>query len=235
MDRTVFLEARGTVDDFDFETRYAPNHLSPQILWDLWDIGSKWGMLEPRGMFFRQIPLYLELYYSEDKHHPRGLVVARKNKGVITNVMERRKHLTELANGMLVLWDRSITVPEVQEVIEKVDKHAQQEGMKVADERISIDRQSSESAKMIVSEKFAKKDTIIPVLPWQDVDDVVNSFDEPEKLAVMEFGDMAAICLEVEKDLVIQIAIRRIDMLKEMEFEKILELKKKLQEKGGLQ
>lgn len=116
-----------------------PEELTANLLWELWDIGSKFGRPSPKGLVFFQPPISIELYHFSDRGDG-GIdgfaVFEAKKSGVIP--MMGIPVLLGLKNGMTVMWDSNIIVREVIEVIPRIDEHAEESGFRKDGIRYSI-------------------------------------------------------------------------------------------------
>lgn len=106
-----------------------PDGLTQELLWELWDIGAKFGQPTMKGLVFFQSPILMELYHFSDRD-TGGIdgfaVFGVKEKGVLP--VMGMSVLLELKNGMAVMWDSKIVVREVLEIIPRIDEHAEECG-----------------------------------------------------------------------------------------------------------
>ncbi len=85
-----------------------------------------------------------------------------------------------------VIWDRRVTVAEAEELIQRAPEIGQ--AMKEA-------LASGRSLKMQVAEVFAEPGAVFPVLPGgHDAETILEEFDHPEELVVMQDLGMQTIC-----------------------------------------
>ncbi|MDP1884277.1 MAG: hypothetical protein Q8L10_02815 [Candidatus Moranbacteria bacterium] len=165
------------------------------VLWQLWDIGVKFGQEGNNGIWFKAEPLILELYdFRNIRNGGLGFTVGRKNGiGIIARIQ-----IFELRNGMRVIWDTELSVSEIQLIIKAVDAYADSQGLIKNGIRLMDD---AESFKIKNVEKvFAKKDSFFLVMA-DDLDEIIQRFDRPELLSVIEVGMIfQIICLTSEKE-----------------------------------
>ncbi|MFA7208797.1 MAG: hypothetical protein WC120_00780 [Parcubacteria group bacterium] len=96
------------------------------ILWNLWDVGVKFGQEYPSGIRFNAEPLILDLYdFRGARNSNFGFSVGRADKiGTVARIL-----MFELVNGMQVFWDSGLEIPEVRQVIEEIDAYADSQSL----------------------------------------------------------------------------------------------------------
>lgn len=238
MDKNHFVGLGKDIDDFEVvNTENAPLGATKQVLWDLWDIGSKFGELTTKGMGFRANDLVLELHdFTHKKGGAKGFLIAHSKGGV----MNKGAYFLKLKNHMLVIWDKRLTLEEVKEMIEMIDKIAIAAGDKVREQRIPIpSTEPPIELKMKVEQVFQKKGAIMVVFPDQDINEVLAEFDKQEQLDVIQLGLLKLICLKSEKQTIVNDWKKRekqlwqkgiaLEDLGRMSLEEIIRLRKELE------
>jgi len=201
MQKNDFLEVGESVEGFEIIDSEMPiEELTPPILWNLWDIGVKFGILFEKGIRFKASSLYMELYdfRGNGRGGSAGMCVFKSRPSQLTD--EGTFFLT-LQNDMLVTWDRGFTAAEIRSIIGEIDDYARSEEMMIDGKRLFLfEQEPLRPAKMSVRVFLENRDAITPVLPGMDVNQVLESFDQPELLSVIDLGPMKLICLKSEKD-----------------------------------
>jgi hypothetical protein len=217
MNKSSFISLAEQIEGFEIINKEnAPANLTPQILWDLWDIGAKFGTIDKKCILFKQTPLYMELYDHRGNKLGgcAGFVVAKARE---SSLMNEGVYLFELRNGMYVIWDKGFSISDAQNTIKEIDEFAVSEGDKVNDKRIALfeDEQATDS-KFSVVDIFREKDAVMPIFPDMDPQQVLNDFDHPELLDIIEIGDLKSICLKSEKKKILKDRAAKIRKLKGM-------------------
>ena len=117
----------------------SPEWLTGDILWNLWDIGVKFGGPVPKGLAFRQSPITMELYNFS---HTGG---GAKDGFAVFKIEEDQpiahmgmSVMLELINGMVVVFDGLLTFEEVTDIIQAIDEEATKRGKIKDGKRITI-------------------------------------------------------------------------------------------------
>ncbi len=123
MRKEDFLELGKDVRGFEIlDPNKAPPGLTRETLFDLWDIGVKWGQLTKKGIGFKanheEIDnLQIELFMFE------GNGAGGKNGMVVTNTSPFGSPcFLELKNGILVMWNGIFSPEKAQERIREIDE-----------------------------------------------------------------------------------------------------------------
>jgi len=241
MAKEEYLELSKDVSGFEIESLLmegAPEGLTAKILWDLWDIGVKFGTIGRKGIYFKlkENGLALEMYKFADKGGSNGFTVAKARPSLL---MSEGICILKLKNGMDVMWDNGLTVQDVFEAIEEIDTLAKKKGHIEGDQRKVIDRADKKAGRLSVEGIFMmERGAIMPVMPDLDTKEVLAEFDHPELLDVIEFGVLKFLCLREDKEYILSGMERRARILSDMGLtekdignmsqEQIIELKRKL-------
>ncbi len=116
-----------TVDDFEIrENVEQVLDLTPQILFNLFDITTKWGTLRAGGMVSFPANFPEEGIGFLIAVHPqtKGMFVAKEAKSLGPGMYaaEDGMFLITLENEAMIMWDRRITAKEAAQAIKKVDE-----------------------------------------------------------------------------------------------------------------
>ncbi len=109
-----------------------PEGMTSEILWNIWDIGLKFGQQIPKGLGFKmtfgEISLLIELYgfRGNDVGGKDGFVVSRLN-GTKFSTVESPIYV-ELSNNLNLMWSKKITSYDALRCIEEIDRIAIKNG-----------------------------------------------------------------------------------------------------------
>lgn len=109
-----------------------PKELNSEILWNLWDIGLKFGQEIPKGFGFKitfgNIGLIMEFHgFLENGEGGKDGFVVSKPSGAKLAFVESPV-LLELKNGVGLMWSNKIEIPDVLACIAEVDRIATKVG-----------------------------------------------------------------------------------------------------------
>lgn len=238
MKKGTLLRAGKDLDGFKVVEGQAPDGLSPQILWDLWDISVKFGNVFENGVSFRTLELAVDIYdyRGNNRGGTLGFTIA-KNRS--SGLMSEGVQMFDLQNGMNVMWDMGHTIADIQGFIKEIDDFAIKNGMKVEGQRITmLDTKEPRLERMSVKMFIDEPGAVMTVFPGFEAEDVINQFDHPELLAVIDQGPLKLICLKSGADQLAKEHEEKLKKLKElgidqekiadMSAEELLELKKLL-------
>ncbi len=196
MAKSDFLRVGEDVNGFEIVSlRNAPDGITSQILWDLWDITVKFGKLI-EGHAIKLKCLQPELVMELSIHKVGNIMVVRYGKPYLK---KGGTFLFSLDNEVRVVWDRGLLVPQAAEMITAVDEIAKLIGMKVDGSRILL-LEHKDIYRMSVEEVFSKERNIMVVDSGNDAEKVLSAFDHPEKLAIVDFGLVKVICLKSDEE-----------------------------------
>lgn len=131
MNKESFLEVGKEINGFEIlEAENGPEGLTGQLLWDLWDIGVKFGSFFEKGIGFKAPPLVMELYDFRDNgiNGSLGFIIGKCRPSYST---DEGVSFIELKNGIQVIWDNGFTVDDVHDIVKKIDIFALSQGIKV--------------------------------------------------------------------------------------------------------
>lgn len=167
------------------------------VLRDLWDIGCKFGSEGQNGVRFKAEPLVLELYDFQRIRNSGELGLTVGKAGVMTGAVAAvRIQIFKLRNGIRVIWDKEIGVPEVRRIIREIDAYALSQG--AIKDGVRLMDNGLVALKSVV-QVFQEKDTFILAMP-DDLDIVLSKFDHPETLTVLDVGMIfKVICLSSDR------------------------------------
>lgn len=168
--------------------------ITPQILTDLKDIASKYGIIDPEDnlsiLASEDMHLDSGIYVSTStKPENKGLIVA-KNKSFVPTMMIR----TATA---IIFWDPDLTVPEVETFVNQINGFTAKIGLydPVTNQRFAIptELRLQKGPKYRVEEFFKSPGSVRIVLPGEDPQKALREFDHPELLEVSvdPFGGIA--------------------------------------------
>lgn len=237
MGKQNFLELEEDLGGFEIiDPQSAQSGLTAQILWDLWDIGAKFGRLDQKGIRFKMEPMLLELYdyRGNKKGGSAGLFVAKIRPSMLT---DEGTLLFQLKNNISIIWDRGFSVPDILRIIAEIDKIAQSRGQKTEGKRIILfEEERLKTARLSV--ELLRGGGVVPVLPDTSIEDALSVFDHPELLDIIDEGSLKLLCLKSEKQGILKKRAERIEKVSEMgitaedidkmSMQDILELRKKL-------
>lgn len=168
------------------------------VLRDLWDIGCKFGSEGRNGVRFKAEPLVLELYDFQRIRSSGELGLTVGKAGVMTGAVAAvRIQIFKLRNGIRVIWDKEIGVPEVRRIIRGIDAYALSQG--AIKDGVRLMDNGLVDLKKNVFQMFQEKDTFILAMP-DDLDIVLSKFDHPEALTVLDVGMIfKVICLSSDR------------------------------------
>ncbi len=189
-----------------------PPGLTPVVLWDLWDMGVKFGQWVPKGIGFKTCDLMLEMYNFRQRggSGSDGFTVGRVRE---SGIMDDGVFFFQLRNGMHIMWDKGFSVVEVQMVIKMTDEVAEAVGEKVGSTRTVLLEMLKEKPKIKVAEFFRDPNGVMPVMPDLDIDDVLADFDHPELLDYTIFGPLKLVCLKSEMTAIARDQEKKISIL----------------------
>ena len=201
MDKERYFEFGNNRDGFKIIPESAimglPDGVSGEMLWNLWDIGSKFGQGSGKGLGFKSTPLVLELndFRNNGMGGSAGLTVAKARD---TGIMDEGVFIFELENGVRVIWDKGLSVESVNASIVEIDEFAMAADLMKDGMRIDMGRPAT-SGKMMVEQIFSRKNNVMMVQPGR-LDEALSDFDHPELLAVIDTGAFQLLCLASELD-----------------------------------
>lgn len=201
MDKKGYLDLGNDKDGFKIIPEKAfiglPDDVTGEMLWNLWDIGSKFGQESGKGLGFKAAPLVLELndFRNNGEGGSAGMTVA-KARG--TGLLNEGIFIFELENGIRVIWDKGLSAESVKSSIAEIDEFSIAEGFMKDGIRINIGMPPA-SGKMMVEQIFSKKGAVMMVMPGH-LEEALNDFDHPEMLAVINMGALQILCLTCEAD-----------------------------------
>lgn len=138
MTKEKFLIFGENVEGFEItDSIKAPESLGPKNLWDLWDIGTKFGQLieEKRScsaLEFNTDSLMIKLY------NRNGIFAMSIAKSTEPQTPNSGLMVFALENGLRVFWDKKLTAADVQKAIMKIDQNALLQGTKTEGLRILL-------------------------------------------------------------------------------------------------
>ena len=115
----------------------APKGLATWMLWNLWDIGTKFSQTTYKGLGFKAFPLLLELFdfRRNDTGGLPGMFIGKIRESGFT---DEGTLLFSLNNGIDVIWDKGFSTTNIHQVIEEVDKEARSKGLIEKNHRILL-------------------------------------------------------------------------------------------------
>lgn len=238
MRKDGFLEIGKNKDGFEVIPRnlgLCPKNLTADTLWNLWDMAVKFGYFIEKGLAFKALPLYIEIYGFRKARGAATFFVARFNGKRFP--LENDADTFVLENGIRVSWDKTLTVSDVKMVMAEVDLLALSDGFIQNNERKIIIESIKPKNKLIVKNIFDKSGAVYVVPPDIDPDIALTHFDHPELLGVIHISKKVhVICLTKEIQTLLTIFHGKItklmgmgvplDEIENMSFEEIVRLKK---------
>lgn len=106
----------------------APTNLTPEILWNLWDIGLKFGQEIEKGfgfkLIFGDIGMVMEFYgYLENGAGGRdGFIVSKPSKNALS-IIESPVFI-DLKNGINLVWSKQLEASDILLCIDEVNRIA---------------------------------------------------------------------------------------------------------------
>ncbi len=215
MDKNGFLKLGEKVEGFKVvNPDRAPVGLTAMVLWDLWDMGVKFGQFTLKGIGFKTCGLFLEAYKFDHKGGHNGFTVCKVRE---SGVMEEGVYIFELQNGMNVLWDKGFSVADVQEIIKLDDEASAEKGEKIGGSRIILlEPKGAKPKKMSVERTFRGTNAVMPIMPDLDINGVLSDFDHPELLDFIPIGPIKLLCLKSEKEALVADQERKVRILEGM-------------------
>ena len=183
---------------FEFVERNKVKGLTPSMVFDLYDIVTKFGKVVPEDQTVRYssgnkgsdseifllasiIPGNLDLLVAKSNIMDHGLEIMRTRRGVVT-------------------WDRALTIEGVKKAIIRIDTIASTKGL--IDLRTGVRKPISpefsigKSGRYVVGEIFSGKGHIFVVPLGNDPEEYLRRFDHPEQLTTIPVGKGIAIILK---------------------------------------
>ncbi|MBI5077703.1 hypothetical protein HZB94_05000 [Candidatus Falkowbacteria bacterium] len=168
--------------------------VTPELLADLHDLVKNFGSRETKTnicSIAAKEPLEIHVSISSKPENsmiiiigPDGMTIAGAN--IIT-----------LASGRGVIWDRRISVVDIEAFIAKIDASAMENGWinKETGKRLPCLRKAKPS-KMSVEQVFSRKGIAVSVPQGQNAEELRQEFDEPDKVAIVnnELGAGQSLC-----------------------------------------
>lgn len=192
----------------DFEPKNLPEELSgltAQILFDLFDIATKWGDAREDNMIGGTFDK------GEDKFiiaaHPAppgipGIFISKKSKrlpGMFAP--DAGTFIFETTGNVGILWDKKVSLREITEAISKIDSCFKGKGFVdlKTEKRVPLPGREIKPVRYKVSEVFSNPDHIFFVPPDipQTPEEILERFDRPELLEIIRNGCCAFICLKI--------------------------------------
>ncbi len=162
--------------------------ITPELISDIYDIVEKFGNIheEEHTIDFKSgdIGLGYELYISKSTTpENRNLIVSKHL------VMSYGSEFVSYENGFII-WDKTLTVEEVKNAIQKIDEFAKTVGLIRDNKRIRVEGISDkllkrEEDKYRVDEIFKVPGTVFLVPSGKAPEDILSLFDHPEKLTIV--------------------------------------------------
>lgn len=194
----------------DFEIVKAPKelkNLTSQILYDLFDMAIKWG--EPREDETVVLPALIngEGFIIMAVPESRGLFLSKKSEilGEEMFAPDKGALIVETRQKAPIIWDKRILVAEVIKRIREINEIAKEGGLinSKTGERIFWESIKNKPVKYKVSEVFRTPGYIFLVPPdiSETPEQLLQQFDQPELLQIIEDGPLKVICLRSAKGL----------------------------------
>ena len=111
MKKNSFLELGERKSGFEIisiDWDSTPKNLTPDTLWNLWDITIKFGLILNDAIVFKAVPLYVEAYDFRTKKGVASLFVTRFSE--TRNPFENDAYTFTLTNKIRVSWDKTMKV-----------------------------------------------------------------------------------------------------------------------------
>ncbi len=213
--------------------------LTPELLADIYDITEKFGTINEEDQIINfssgDLGLGHKLYISISS------ILGNKNLVISKNVvMISGSKMVKLKDGYLV-WDKTLTVEDVINTINKVNELAKKYGLMDHDnkrKRICGNFVEKNADLYRVDEIFQKQGTVFIVPDGKDPDKILKSFDCPEKLTIIteSFGTIIRLkdsveYLEKRKNIAMELLKEKginIEHINHLTLEDILEMREEI-------
>lgn len=160
--------------------------LTAELLADLHDFARKFGIKDMTDKLCR-------VSVSEPKEISVSVSMKPGNHQIILigpgGVTDHGAYVVSLGEKEIVIWDRRISVVDVEVLIQQIDAEMQKKGFinSATGERITIAIQEKEKAPFCVEKVFSEKGAVMPVLPGcPSAEKLRAQFDEPDKVAIVD-------------------------------------------------
>ena len=213
--------------------------LTPELLADIYDITEKFGTLNEEDQIINfssgDLGLGYKLYISI------SAILGNKNLVISKNVvMLNGSKMVKLKDGYII-WDKTLTVEDVINTINKIDELAKKFGLMDHDnkrKRIGGNFVEKNTDRYIVEDVFEKQGTVFMVPAGKDPEKMLGLFDHPEKLTIVTepFGTTIRLkdgteYLERRKNIAMELLKEKgisIEYVKNLTLEDILEMREEI-------
>lgn len=231
------------IEDFEIaEMSEGLEGLTPKLLWDIHDIATKLGTIDAKNQC---IDFAFKLNNGETVRISAPLKEEARFLIGQNTVLEGMLSVA-LKNGNVILWERQLCLKAAKLFVAEVDAAAWEKGLinKTTGERIQTFSFHKGPVRYRVKEVFKHRGSTMPVLlPGHSAKELIEMFDEPEKLMVNKdpLLQIEAICLKEDEDylqrrreVVFQLLEEkgmRIEQVADMSVEEIIQLREEIDKK----
>lgn len=217
--------------------------ITPELISDIYDVVEKFGHIheEEHTIDFKSgdIGLEYELYISKSTTPGNRNLIVSKHL-----VMLYGSEFVSYEDGFII-WDKTLTVEEVKNAIQKIDEFAKTVGLIRDNKRIRVMRMSdktleNENDKYRVDEIFKVPGTVFLVPPGKETEDMLNLFDHPERLTIVsEYPKLIGLIddikyIEKRRNVVMEVLKERgmnMEDVKDIPLDDILNMRKEIEKK----
>lgn len=189
-----------------------PEGVTPDMLWDIWDITAKFGQLDRLGEINRERisffhpPLFMEIF-DRRTIQLDGKIRIFITQSQETTVLKETIYKFILKNGAEVLWDKGLSVEMYQEFVGQIDKRARGLGFLKDKDRFDLRLLSSHKQYLEVSKLFSQPQSFLIVLA-DEVEIIKGNLDHPELAIALEYDTVFCLCLK-SNQAIMQAAIEK--------------------------